>query len=451
MNTDAASRAAVTLTGNVDATRILRPGDDGYQDAAHVWNGAITSEPALIVRCETVSDVQLAVRAARETGLPISVKGGGHDWAGRSVRSGGLTVDLSGLRQVSVDPASRIATMGGGATAGDLIDETSRYGLAAATGTSAGVGVAGLLMGGGYGGAIGKYGLTLDSLISAQVVLADGRIVEADATTEPDLFWALRGGGGNFGVVTSLRMRLFPQETALGGFMMFGWDDAAKIWTGVERILADAPDELAVDTGMVSAPDGSLAVLVSPTWLGDQATGDEYIARFGGLGKVLASQVAPLPWRVLISFVDSMAPAGRNYALRTRSVAGFSDEVVETLVEAGNRRPAPSSNMPMHCFRGAAASVAPDATAFVPRRPHFMVEIIDSWTAGDPSQASHRRWVEETAEALSPHALPGGYVNLLGPDEAGRVTFGDNTARLLAAKHKYDPDNAFTAVPMPLP
>ena len=452
-NVNAADRAKEKLFGKVDSAQIIAPSDDGYRDAAQVWNGALHPEPALVVRCETVTDVQYAVQAGREAGLPISVKSGGHDWAGRAVRSGGLTIDLSGMRQVTVDAAARTATMGGGATAADLIDATSRYGLVTATGTAAGVSMAGLLMGGGYGGGIAKYGLTLDNLVAAQVVLADGRVVETDAANEPDLLWAIRGGGGNFGVVTSLRMKLHPLATALAGFMMFSWHDAAAVWQGVERILADAPDDLAVDTGFVGAPDGSPAVLVSPTWLGDQAAGEEYVAELSGLGTLLASQVGPLPWRVLISFVDDIAPAGRHYALRTRSVASFSDEVVETLIAAGNNRPSPTSNIPLHCFRGAATRVAPDATAFQPREPHFMVEIIASWEPSeDPDGGRHRRWVDQTADALSPHALPGGYVNLLGPDEINRAgqTFGNNTTRLLSTKRRYDPDNVFTAVPLPL-
>ncbi|WP_185792492.1 FAD-binding oxidoreductase [Actinoallomurus bryophytorum] len=282
----------------------------------------------------------------RRAGLSISVKGSGHDWAGRALRAGGLTIDLSGLRQVTVDPATRTATIGGGATAADLIAETSRHKLVTATGTSSAVGMVGLGMGGGYGPGIGKYGLTLDNMISVEVVLADGRVVTADAANEPDLFWAHRGGGGNFGVVTSMRMRLHPLETALAGFMMFGWSDAAQVWAGVEGVLADAPDELSVGTGFVSAPDGSPAVLVSPTWVGDQATGEEYIARLEGLGTVLASQVGPLAWNVLIGFVDPVAPAGRHYALRTRSIAGFSGDVVEALIEAGDNRTSPLSNIP---------------------------------------------------------------------------------------------------------
>jgi FAD/FMN-containing dehydrogenase len=451
VNTEAWRHAAANMHGTIDSARIFGPDHNGYPEATRLWNGALSAEPALVVRCASVSDVQCAVRAARGAGLPISVKGGGHDWAGRAMHAGGLTIDLSGMRQVTVDAETRTATIGGGATAADLIAETSKYGLITATGTSSAVGMVGLSTGGGYGPGIGKYGLALDNMISVQVVLADGQVVTADATNEPDLFWAHRGGGGNFGVVTSMRMKLHPLETALAGFMMFSWNDAGQVWAGVERVLADAPDELSVDTGFVSAPDGSPAVLVSPTWVGDQATGEEYIARLSGLGTVLASQVGPVPWQVLIGFVDTVAPAGRHYALRTRSIAGFSDEVVEALIEAGDTRISPLSNIPIHCFRGAATRVGSDATAFELRTPHFMVEIIGSWTPEDTEADEHRRWVERTADALSPHAVPGGYVNLLGPDEIDRAaqSFGRNSALLRAVKQKYDPDGTFNAVPLP--
>jgi hypothetical protein len=415
------------------------------------WNGAVDTHPARVVRCESAADVRNALLNARETGLPVSVRGGGHDWAGRSFRDGELIIDLSGLRQVGVDPEARTATMGGGATAADLIAATSKYGLVTATGTSAGVGMAGLAMGGGYGPGTAKYGLALDNVLAAEVVLADGRIVTADAGTEPDLFWAIRGGGGNFGVVTSLTMRLYPLENALAGFMIFGPHEAAQVWTGLERVLAGAPDELSVDSGFISAPDGSPAILVSPTWLGDPDAGRHYIDQLGRLGTVFAQQIGPATWPSLISFVDTIAPAGRHYTLRTRSIPEFSDDVVETLIAAGLNRTSPFSTLPLHCFRGAAIRPAADATAFGLRTPHFMVEIIGSWEPDDPDADKHRRWVEDTADALSPHALPGGYVNLLGPDETERAAdaFGANTSRLLAAKAKYDPDNVFRAVPLP--
>jgi hypothetical protein len=450
-----AASAAVTnlnLSRDIDADLILRPGDSGFPDAVRAWNGAVEATPAVIVRCGSETDVQHAVRAAREAGVPVSVRGGGHDWAGRSTGpSGGLVVDLSGMRQVVVDAESGTATVGGGATAADVISAGSSYGLVTTTGTSAGVGMAGFAMGGGYGPGTVKYGLGLDNVISAQVVLSDGRLVRADAATEPELLWAIKGGGGNFGVVTSLTMRMHPLETALAGFMIFGPHQAARVWHGIEDVVASAPDDLSVDTAFITSPDGSPAILVSPTWLGEHAAGELYMERLRSVGTVFASQIGPVPWSALIGFVDTIAPAGRHYHLRTRNVAGFSGDVVAALIEAGTGRTSPFSTIALHSFRGAATRVAPDATAFSLRTPHYMVEIIGAWEAGDTRAGDHRRWVEHTADELSEHALPGGYVNLLGPDETDRAaqTFGGNTVRLLAAKAKYDPDDTFNAVPLP--
>ncbi|MCY1137033.1 FAD-binding oxidoreductase [Actinoplanes sp. Pm04-4] len=443
--------ATTYLRGRVDPARVLNPGDHGYAEAVRVWNGAVTARPALVVRSESVDDVRSALEAARVAGLPVSVKGGGHDWAGRSVRSGGLTVDLSGLRYVAVDRDAQVATMGGGTTAADLIDATTRHGLVTATGTSAAVSMAGLAMGGGYGPGTSAYGLALDNLLSAEVVLADGRVVTADEDNEPDLFWALRGGGGNFGVVTSLRMRLHQLDTALAGFLMFSPDDAASVWSGIEHLLADAPDGLSIDSGLVTGPDGSPAVLVSPTWIGDAAEGKELLAGLDGLGTVYTSRIGPAPWAGLIGFVDSIAPAGRHYAVRTRNVPGFTDDVMAVLAKAGASRTTPESTIALHCFRGAAARVAPDATAFTWRVPHFMVEVIGSWWPDDREPDRHRQWVERTTADLSAHAMPGGYVNLLGPDEGDRAadTFGPNTAHLQGVKRRYDPGHTFTGVPLP--
>lgn len=451
-SSDATFRLSESLSRNVDADRILKPGDSSFPEAVRVWNGAVDAIPAMIVRCGSESDVQQAVRAAREAGVPISVRGGGHDWAGRSTGpSGGLVLDLSGMRKVAVDVDSGTATVGGGATAADVIDAGSSYGLVTTTGTSAHVGVAGFAMGGGYGPGAAKYGLGLDNVISAQVVLADGRLVRADAASEPELLWAIKGGGGNFGVVTSLTMRMHPLETALAGFLIFGPHEAAQVWRGIEEIVASAPDDLLVDTAFITSPDGDPAILVSPAWLGEHAVGEPYIEQLRNLGTVFASQIGPVPWSALIGFVDTIAPAGRHYHLRTRNIAGFSDDVVPVLIEAGTERTSPFSTIALHSFRGAATRVAPDGTAFSLRAPHYMAEIIGAWEPGDSRADDHRRWVEHTADALSEHALPGGYVNLLGPDETDRAahTFGDNTARLLAAKATYDPDNTFNAVPLP--
>jgi FAD/FMN-containing dehydrogenase len=268
--------AARELSARLNPDRVLVSGA-AYEDARRIWNGAVENRPALIVRCGTTSDVQAAILAARRHALPLSVRGGGHDWAGRALRHAGLVIDLSRMRQVAVDAAARIATVAGGATTGDVVAATTPHELAAATGTVRSVGMAGLTLGGGYGPLDGRLGLALDNLLGAEVVLADGRLVTADSTHEPQLYWALRGGGGNFGVVTSMRIRLHPIHQMLAGFIIYPWSQATDAWGGLSAVVAAAPDELTVQSGMLSDQDGSPTLFVSPTWSGDLAKGEKPI------------------------------------------------------------------------------------------------------------------------------------------------------------------------------
>ncbi|WP_156745262.1 FAD-binding oxidoreductase, partial [Mycobacterium sp. 1165178.9] len=238
---DVITAAANELERRIDSTQVRVPGG-----APLIWNAAVQHRPALVVRVESPRDVQGAVRVARDRGMRLSVLGGGHDWAGRAVCDGGLVIDMSGMRNVTIDSRAQVATVSGGVIASDLIDAVAPYGLVAATGNCGGVGMTGLTLGGGYGPLNGRFGLAADNLLGAEVVLADGRIVTADATHEPELFWALRGGGGNFGVVTSMRVRLHPVDRLIGGMIMFPWSQAATVWRGLGELLSTAPDVVTV-------------------------------------------------------------------------------------------------------------------------------------------------------------------------------------------------------------
>ena len=253
--------------------RVILRGDNDYVQTRQIWNGAVHHQPGLFAVCETSADVQAAVRSAREQGLPLSVRGGGHDWAGRALRHNGLVIDLSQMRRVDVDAETSVATIQGGATANDVISASEPHGLVAATGGWGTVGMVGLTTGGGYGPLTSRYGLALDNLLGAEVVLAGGRLVDCDARENPDLFWALRGGGGNFGVVTSMRVRLHPIRQVLGGTMLFPWSQAESVLGGYAELIANAPDELSVLGGVVSAPDGSPMVLLAPMWSGEARQG----------------------------------------------------------------------------------------------------------------------------------------------------------------------------------
>ncbi|WP_125777253.1 FAD-binding oxidoreductase [Antribacter gilvus] len=450
MTTDYATDAARELSEQIGAERVLQPGDAAYDETLPIWNGAVRSRPAVVVRPGTTAHVQAAVRAAVAHGLSLSVRGGGHDWAGRSLSDGGLTIDLSAMRSVTVDATARVAVVSGGALIGDVIAAAAGHGLAAATGTVGAVGFAGLTLGGGYGPLGGIAGLALDNLLGADVVLADGRLVSTDKDHEPELFWALRGGGGNFGVVTSLRVRLHEVSTVLAGFVFFPWDQAADVWRGYAELVADAPDELTVQTGVLSGPDGSPLVLVSPVWSGDPADGAHWAERVRQLGTPVMSQLAPMTYQAMLSLYDAHIANGRHYTMRTRALTALTDEAIAVLVEAGATRTSPTSGVVVHHFHGAATRVAPESTAFGLRQPHLMLEILSAWEPSDQA-ATHEAWADHLSEALRPHALPWSYPNVLGPDATDQIAdaYGANTARLLAAKRRFDPDGVFTAIPLP--
>jgi hypothetical protein len=349
-----------------------------------------------------------------------------------------------------------VATVGGGATANDLIAAAAASGQSAATGTVGAVGMAGLTLGGGYGPLNGVAGLAADNLLGAEVVLADGTVVTATEASEPDLLWALRGGGGNFGVVTSMTVRLHQVPVVCTGQVIFPFGQARDVLAGFGELIAGAPDELTVQAGFLSAPDGTPVLFFLPTWSGAPDDSAPWVKRLESLGTPVMSAVGPAEYGEPLRRGDQMfARDGRHYAIRTRNLAALTPQTVDALVAAAAARTSPLSAINMHHFHGTAARVPLPATPFGVRQPHLMAEIIASWrpVAGQDSDtaAAHRRWADTTAEQLSPHALPGGYPNLLTADEPDRVAhaYGPNTPRLIAVKQAYDPGNVFTATPLP--
>jgi hypothetical protein len=407
-----------------------------------LWNAAVTHRPAEVVSCHDVDDVRAALGSSEHEGaLPLSVRGGGHDWAGRAIRPGGLVLDLSGLRQVTVD--GDVATAAGGATLLDVMAAAQATGQAVVAGSVGAVGMAGLALGGGYGPLMGRAGLAADNIVGADVVLADGTLVRDD----PDLLWALRGGGGNFGVVTALRLRLQPVPVVLAGHVMFGRDQARDVLAGLNALLGSLPDELTLSCGTMSAPDGTPMVFVGPTWSGEPEAGREWIARIEALGRPLVSTVAPISPSVPLERGDAMFAADRrHYAIRTVNLESLPTEV---LVAGDEARTSPMSMINMHHFHGAAARVPVRETAFGLRREHLMVEIIDAWQPGDGTH--DRGWPDEVARLLRPYALPGGYPNLLGPDDHDQIrdAYGPNADRLRELKKRFDPEGTFRAIPLP--
>ncbi|WP_433555947.1 FAD-binding oxidoreductase [Pseudonocardia xinjiangensis] len=448
---ESATSVVKDLSGQLGSDRVLVSGP-AYDKAREIWNFAVTAEPALIARPETPAEVQAAVRSAQDHGLPLSVRSGGYDWAGRALRPDGLVIDLSLMRDVTIDAGARVATVAGGANARDVTSAAAPFGLAAVTGACIGaVGMAGLTLGGGYGPLCGRAGLALDNLLGADVVLADGRWVTTDAEHEPELFWALRGGGGNFGVVTSLRVRLHPLDRVLAGFIVFPWEQADSVLRGLNEVLATDTDQLTVQGGILSGPDGNPTALLSPTWSGDLAQGANVIAELERLGTPLMSQVAPLTYGEVLGLQEPFIIPGSHYAIRTRTVAGYSPDVISALLETGAARTSPMSAILLHHFHGAAARVPLDSTAFGIRRHHLMTEIIASWAPDDADAQRHVAWADSVSAALAPHALPGGYAGLLGSDADEQIAhaYGSHAARLRAAKARFDPDGIFAAIPLP--
>ncbi len=428
--------------------RLLAPDDPAFVAATRIWNAAVPHRPAAAVRCRDAGDVRAAVRAARECGMPLSVRGGGHDWAGRALRDGGLVLDLSGMRDVRVDPAAGTAAVGGGATAADLLAAAGPHGLVTPTGVVRAVGMAGLTLAGGYGPLLGRYGLALDNLLAAEVVLADGRTVTASPDGDAELFWALRGGGTNFGVVTGLTYRLHHLPAVLAGMILFPAAQAGAVLRGYQEVVDRAPDELSVMAGFLPGPGGEPVVFTCPFYCGpDLDAGRRLVADLVRLGTPLADQVTAMPYEDALRMFDGSMVDGNHYLLRTRWLPRLAPATAAVLTVAAQRM-SPYSAVALHHFHGAATRPPAGDTAFAQRAAHLMLEIIAVWTPADPP-APHRDWAEHTAAELAAAALPGGYPNLLAPEETDRVrhAYGPNHARLLAAKRHYDPDRVFRGVP----
>ena len=443
-------RAAVSLRRLVAAERVATAGPI-YERAVSLWNAAIRRRPAVVVRCLSAADVQAAVRVARECGLPLSVRSAGHDWAGRAVREAGVVIDVSGMREVVVDAEEGVATAQAGVTAGDLLTAAEPFGMVAVTGTVGGVGMLGLALGGGYGRLCGRFGLAADNLLAADVVLADGSLVTTDCEQDPDLFWALRGGGGNFGVVVSARFRLHPLPAVLGGTVLFPWSAAAAVLSALDDLLHDAPDELTVQSGVLTMPSGDRVVFLGPVWCGDPEAPPRSWHRLATLATPLMTELGPTSVATLVTKADQMFPPGRHVAIRTRTVAALTPAIAAALCRGGERMASPLSAISLHHFHGAATRIPLQDTAFAARTPHVMAEFIAQWAGDDPRAAEHQEWVDSLSRDVAPMALPGGYPNLLGPDAANQIrhAYGPNTARLQAVKARIDPDAVFAAIPIP--
>lgn len=433
---------------------VLAPGDADYDAARRVWNATVDRRPALIARCLGEADVQTAVRFAAAHRMLVSVRGGGHHIAGNAVADGALMIDLSALRGVEVDAAARTARVGAGALLGDFDRAAQAHGLATPLGINSTTGVAGLTLGGGFGWLTRRHGLAVDNLIGATVVTADGRVREASEHSEPELFWALRGGGGNFGVVTSFRFRLHPVGPQVyAGLVVYPFAQAGAALRRWRDFCASASDELSVWAVMRKAPPlpflpaeahGREVLIFASMWSGAVEQGERAVAPVLGFGTPLASALGAQPYAAFQTAFDPLlAPGGRNY-WKSANFSTLGDAAIDGLVAAASELPGPECEIFIAQLGGAMGRVAPAATPFAGRDARFIMNVHGRWADGR-DDAAVRGWARRTFEQAAPHATGGGYVNFLTDDEAQRVaaTYGTNHARLQALKARFDPANLF--------
>jgi FAD/FMN-containing dehydrogenase len=425
--------------------RVMSPLDAGYNEARKVWNGRIDRRPALIAFCADEREVTAAVHFAREHDLLAAVRCGGHSVAGTAVCDDGLVIDLSLMKSIEVDAAGGHANAQGGALWRDLDRATQAFGLAVPGGTDPEVGIAGLTLGGGNGWLMGLHGATCDNLLAAHLITADGRGVTANSAENPDLLWALRGGGGNFGIVTSLRYRLYPVgPTVLGGAIMYDYGDAEKVLRYFRDFtLSPVPDPLTVFACLIYE-GGEPVVAIAACYAGPMDRAKAVIAPLRGWGTIISDQVRSMAYVELQSLFDSARPAGRRCAMRSNFMAALPEDAIGILVQRFMATPSRLSAVIVEHCHGAIARVAPDATAFAPRGNPYHFEILGFWDRADEDEAN-LEWVADFFAAMQPFDAGEVYVNSLDEGEGHRVreAYGSNYDRLVTLKSRYDPTNFF--------
>lgn len=432
---------------------VLLPGEAGYDDARHTWNGRFEGRPDVIVRCGGVDDVVAAVDFAREHGLAVGIKGGGHDYAGKTAIRGGLLIDLSPMRRVEVDPEARVARVQGGALWGDLDAAAQEHGLATTGPTVSTVGVAGAALGGGSGWLLRKHGLTLDNLVSAELVTAAGESVRASGDENPELFWALRGGSSNFGVVTSLELRLHPLgPDVLTGQIFHRLDDAGAVLRAYRDLMADAPDPVMVYPfllrvppleGFLEAHHGEVVLDLVVAYAGPVDEAGPALRPFRELGDPLIDTTEPVPYTALQTSFDAGLPPGQRYLSKAHYLDELDDDAIDVIVAGAAELRGGFSMVYLEPLGGAAGRVAADATAFPHRDAPFGFHVLAGWTSPD-DDAEVMGWARGLHRAVAPYTTGGVYVNLLsGEEDRVRAAYGPNWGRLARVKAEWDPDNRF--------
>jgi len=421
------------------------PSDPGYDAARAIPNAMIDRRPAIIARCASPADIITCVRFARDHDVVIAVRGGGHSVAGKSVCEGGLMIDLSAMKGIRVDPARRTVRAETGLKLGEFDRETQTFGLATTLGVVSATGIAGLTLGGGWGHLHAKYGLAIDNLIGADVVTADGRLLTANASENQDLFWGLRGGSGNFGVVTSLEYRLHEVGPVLGGGVFHPPEKARDLLHFWRDFAASSPDELVTQGGSFTLPDGVPVFGIAACYCGPIAEGEKVLKPLRSFGTPLADSFAPLSYLQLQSMFDSFFPPGRQTYVKSSFLQDLSDEVIATLVRYVGKSPSPYTFGPfLEHWHGAATRVGVSDTAFPHRKNSWNFFAWSNWVSPSESE-KNIRWTRGCWDALRPFLITGSYGNYVADEGEAfeRAAYGPNYDRLVALKNKYDPTNLF--------
>jgi FAD/FMN-containing dehydrogenase len=419
------------------------PDGGGYAEARQVWNGMIDRRPAAIVCAAGVADVMGTVGFARERGLPVAIRCGGHNVAGNAVGDGAVVIDLGGLKSVRVDPAGRRACAGGGLLWGEYDYETQAFGLASTGGAISTTGIAGLTLGGGYGYLARRYGMACDNLLAADVVTASGELVRASAESHPDLFWALCGGGGNFGVVTAFEFQLHPVREALSGVIAFPFEMSRTVLLRYRDLCMEASDDLTLMAGILPAPTGGKIVGIVVSHIGTEEEGQRAIRPIRELGSILMDTVARIPYCAVQRQLDASFPKGLRHYWKSAFLKSVTDDVIDLMVEGVSTAPSPLNAILLETYGGAIALVANDATAFGHRDAMFNMLIL-AMSDNRAMDAEQTAWARDVWQKILPHSTGGAYVNYLSEGEDVHSAYQDaRFRRLEAIKAQYDPGNLF--------
>ena len=440
------------LRARVNGQTIV-PGDAAYEEARKVYNGMIDRRPGVIVRCTDVADVMASIQFAREQGKDLSIRGGSHSVPGFGTNDDGVVIDLAPMKSVRVDPHARTVRADGGCTWGGFNHATYAFGMATTGGIIASTGIAGLMLGGGIGYLTRAFGLSCDNLISADVVTADGRFLVASKRQNEDLFWALQGGGGNFGVVTSFEYQLHPVKDIVAGLFFFPVDHSRAVLEFYREYIQKAPEELGMFPAFQIAPPlpfippadhGKTFCIFVCCWAGRPEDAEKIFAPIRKVAPIAAEMVSPMPYPTLNALFDPLLPAGLQHYWKAAFATDLTDGAIKAHLEFGPKVPVVNSTMHIYPINGAAGRVASDATAFAYRDAKFATVIAGMWP--DPADnEKNTRWVKDYYKALQPHSSSGGYVNFMAGDDQGRIrdNYKGNYDRLVTIKKKYDPGNLF--------